>query len=312
MNDDRKMRIFLNSNITMSRGKAAAHAVHAALLAAGIHPDVPIIVLGAKPREIEQMQTTVRDSGRTELEPGTLTAGTDYIFDETPVGTIHETTDWGDPTAPTTRSLSHVHIWEHMHYLVSSHPDTLWQGPCECECGATAKLLNGRLSGPVTENPDREPETVTPPNPLIDWELTNQVGCVIRGVLYDETETTLTRGSAGGWFSEETVRGSYWHRSGDIRVLEVISQRNLVETDERDEDTHAAWKVLRDLGMTPLGADETIRALRAVGAMPRPEPDEPKHVWEKDSYGERCARCGAYTNSLSINTDPCISEGVKR
>lgn len=73
-----KMTIFLNTNIKMTRGKAAAHAVHAALHAMGVHPNVPVIVLGAKPRDIENMRTQIRDAGRTELEPGTLTAGTDW------------------------------------------------------------------------------------------------------------------------------------------------------------------------------------------------------------------------------------------
>jgi PTH2 family peptidyl-tRNA hydrolase len=76
--DEPKLRIYLNTNAKMTRGKAAAHAVHAALTAAGVHPGIPVVVLGAKPREIEAMRTSIRDEGRTELEPGTLTAGTDW------------------------------------------------------------------------------------------------------------------------------------------------------------------------------------------------------------------------------------------
>lgn len=79
--DDDRLKIYVNTNITMSRGKMAAHAAHAALTAAGVHPDVPIVVLGAKPRDIEQMSTVIHDHGKTELEPGTLTAGTDYVFE---------------------------------------------------------------------------------------------------------------------------------------------------------------------------------------------------------------------------------------
>jgi PTH2 family peptidyl-tRNA hydrolase len=80
---DGRIRIFVNTNLTWSRGKMAAHVAHAALTAAGVHPGVPIVVLGAKPRDIEKMSTVMRDEGRTELEPGTLTAGTDYTFEST-------------------------------------------------------------------------------------------------------------------------------------------------------------------------------------------------------------------------------------
>ena len=76
--DEKKMIICVNSNTKMSRGKMAAQAVHAALLAVDAHPGVPVVVLGASPAEIAGMRITVHDAGRTEVEPGTLTAGTDY------------------------------------------------------------------------------------------------------------------------------------------------------------------------------------------------------------------------------------------
>lgn len=76
--DERRLVILVNDRVKMSRGKYAAQAVHAALLALGVHPDVPVIVLGGSPDEISQMRTTVHDAGRTEVEPGTLTAGTDW------------------------------------------------------------------------------------------------------------------------------------------------------------------------------------------------------------------------------------------
>lgn len=78
MSDERKMRIYVRDDIKMSRGKYAAQAVHAALLAVGAHPDVPVIVLGAGREEIESKTTVVHDAGRTEVEPGTPTAGTNW------------------------------------------------------------------------------------------------------------------------------------------------------------------------------------------------------------------------------------------
>lgn len=79
--ENSKIRVIVNTNAKMSRGKLAAHVAHAVLTAAGVHPDVPIVVLGGKPRDIEQMSTFIRDNGKTELEPGTITAGTDYVFE---------------------------------------------------------------------------------------------------------------------------------------------------------------------------------------------------------------------------------------
>jgi PTH2 family peptidyl-tRNA hydrolase len=70
-----RMVILVNSNANMSRGKFAAQAVHAALLLHGVHHGGPVIVLGGKPGEIADMPTVVHDAGRTEVEPGTLTAG---------------------------------------------------------------------------------------------------------------------------------------------------------------------------------------------------------------------------------------------
>lgn len=73
-----RLVIRLNNNVTMSRGKAAAQAVHAALLLLRAHPGCPVIVLGASRSEVEACDVTVRDAGRTEVEPGTLTAGASW------------------------------------------------------------------------------------------------------------------------------------------------------------------------------------------------------------------------------------------
>lgn len=69
-----EVRIIVNGNVAMSRGKYAAQAVHAALQAFDV-PHGRVVVLGGKPPEILQMDVQVRDAGRTELAPGTLTAG---------------------------------------------------------------------------------------------------------------------------------------------------------------------------------------------------------------------------------------------
>src|SRR5690606_28527608 len=80
--DDGRIRIWVNSGAKMSRGKYAAAAVHAALTAAGVHPGTPVIVLGGQRDDIERMRTVIHDAGRTEVEPGTPTAGTDYVFEQ--------------------------------------------------------------------------------------------------------------------------------------------------------------------------------------------------------------------------------------
>lgn len=75
---DEKLRILVNSNSHMTRGKYAAAAVHAALTAAGVHPGLPVIVLGGQRDDVLRCATVIRDAGKTEVEPGTPTAGTDW------------------------------------------------------------------------------------------------------------------------------------------------------------------------------------------------------------------------------------------
>ena len=62
--EDGKLRIYVNSDANMSRGKYAAQAVHAALIALNVHPGVPVIVLGASREDIESLDVIVRDAGR--------------------------------------------------------------------------------------------------------------------------------------------------------------------------------------------------------------------------------------------------------
>ncbi len=73
--DPHRDRLVILANKNVTRGKAAAAAVHAALR----HFDVPhgaVVVLGATPAEIErQCEQVIHDAGRTEVDPGTVTAG---------------------------------------------------------------------------------------------------------------------------------------------------------------------------------------------------------------------------------------------
>ena len=73
-----EVRILINTNVTMSRHKAAAQAVHAALAAFGIEHG-RVVVLGGRPDDVRGMDVVVHDAGRTEIEPGTLTAGATLV-----------------------------------------------------------------------------------------------------------------------------------------------------------------------------------------------------------------------------------------
>lgn len=75
------VKIFMNNNVDMSKGKYAAQAVHAALNAAGVEHD-SVVVLGGPKRLVEGLRTKIYDAGRTELTPGTLTCGTDWVPDQ--------------------------------------------------------------------------------------------------------------------------------------------------------------------------------------------------------------------------------------
>jgi PTH2 family peptidyl-tRNA hydrolase len=86
LSPERKLRIYINRKIVgvATPNKIAAHAVHAALIAFGVHPNTKVIVLDKGPTVIEEMRVAVHDAGHTELEPGTLTAGTNWPDDSEP------------------------------------------------------------------------------------------------------------------------------------------------------------------------------------------------------------------------------------
>jgi PTH2 family peptidyl-tRNA hydrolase len=72
---DDRLVILLNDNVKMTPKKAAAQAVHAALMAYGVSHGA-VVVLGARPGQIrDQCDILVCDAGWTELPSGTLTAG---------------------------------------------------------------------------------------------------------------------------------------------------------------------------------------------------------------------------------------------
>ena len=82
VDDSGRIVVYLNKNVEMSPGKAAAQAVHAVLTLLGVHPDFPVVVLGGSKKTVEAQEATVRDAGRTEVKPGTLTAGASFEFPE--------------------------------------------------------------------------------------------------------------------------------------------------------------------------------------------------------------------------------------
>lgn len=73
-----EVRVLLNKNVTMTRGKACAQAIHAALQAFDV-PHGRVVVLMGKPDEVAAMDVVIRDAGRTEVEPGSMTAGATVI-----------------------------------------------------------------------------------------------------------------------------------------------------------------------------------------------------------------------------------------
>ena len=77
MSEKKEERLTILAKHGMSHGKYAAAAVHAALNYYGIKHGA-VIVLGAKSKEIEETcieGSVIHDAGRTEVDPGTVTAG---------------------------------------------------------------------------------------------------------------------------------------------------------------------------------------------------------------------------------------------
>lgn len=77
----KKLRIYFNRKLDVTPNKRAAHAVHAALTAFGVHPGVKVVVLDKGPTVMEDMRVVIHDAGHTELEPGTMTAATNWPED---------------------------------------------------------------------------------------------------------------------------------------------------------------------------------------------------------------------------------------
>ena len=76
--DGPEVRILVDTDVSTSRHEAAAQAEHAAPAAFGV-PHGRVVVLGGRPDEVAAMDAVVRDAGRTEVAPGTLTAGATVV-----------------------------------------------------------------------------------------------------------------------------------------------------------------------------------------------------------------------------------------
>lgn len=83
MSNEPKVKVYYNKNLGMTPGKLAAQAVHAALTLFNVHPGYPVVVLAANKGRVESQESVIVDEGRTEIAPGSTTAGASLDF---PVG----------------------------------------------------------------------------------------------------------------------------------------------------------------------------------------------------------------------------------
>jgi PTH2 family peptidyl-tRNA hydrolase len=80
--EEKRLVIRINKNLKMSPHKAAAQAVHAALMLVDAHPGTPVIVLTGGRQTVLDQEVHVVDEGRTEIPPGSITAGASWGWKE--------------------------------------------------------------------------------------------------------------------------------------------------------------------------------------------------------------------------------------